>query len=216
MFDANSLEMRAAAGRNSVGCSMRERVDRQAACSEGGFSVGLSEDRSCAMPADDAGPADLDYLYNMIDKLYHEYARGCGLSDCAYWMLYDLESAGGAMPQRELAEQWCYSKQTISSALKSLESKGLVALDYEEGSRRSKVVALTDAGRAFSHRRIVPAMEAEKRAFLTLAASERFELLRLVRRYASALEQEIRTSARASATAVPADEPESFKGPSAP
>ena len=205
MFDANSLEMRAAAGRNSVGCSMRERADWPAACSEGGFSVGLSEDRSCAMPADDAGPADLDYLYNMIDKLYHEYARGCGLSDCAYWMLYDLESAGGAMPQRELAEQWCYSKQTISSALKSLESKGLVALDYEEGSRRSKVVALTDA-----------AMEAEKRAFLTLAASERFELLRLVRRYASALEQEIRASARAAATAVPADEPESFKGPSAP
>lgn len=216
MFDASPLETRAAAGRSSVGCSMEGREERPTARPEDAALVGMPEGCSCAVPANDAGPADLDYLYNMIDKLYHEYARGCGLSDCAYWMLYDLESAGGAMPQRELAEQWCYSKQTISSALKSLESKGFVTLDYEEGSRRSKVVALTDAGRAFSHRRIVPAMEAEKRAFLTLAASERFELLRLVRRYASALEQEIRASARAAATAVPADEPESLKGPSAP
>ena len=216
MFEGSSLEMRAAAGRGSQGCSAEGHEERPAARSEGGALASMSACGSCTVPTDGAGPADLDYLYNMIDKLYHEYARDCGLSDCAYWMLYDLESAGGAMPQRELAEQWCYSKQTISSALKSLESKGLVALDYEEGSRRSKVVSLTDAGRSFSRRRIVPAMEAEKRAFLTLAASERFELLRLVRRYASALEQEIRASARTSATAVPADEPESFKGPSAP
>ena len=27
-------------------------------------------------------PTELDYLYNEIDKLYHAYARGCGLSDC--------------------------------------------------------------------------------------------------------------------------------------
>ena len=216
MFEANSLEMRAAAGREPLGCSVEGRSERLPARSGDDASIGMSGGCSCAAPADGAGPADLDYLYNMIDKLYHEYARGCGLSDCAYWMLYDLESAGGAMPQRELAEQWCYSKQTISSALKSLESKGLVVLDYEEGSRRSKVVALTDAGRAFSRRRIVPAMEAEKRAFMTLGASERFELLRLVRRYASALEQEIRASARAAAAAAPSDEPESFKGPSAP
>ena len=40
-------------------------------------------------------PLALDLLYNEVDKLYHAYARGCGLSDCAYWMLYDIERAGG-------------------------------------------------------------------------------------------------------------------------
>ena len=34
----------------------------------------------------EVAPFELDLLYNDIDKLYHGYARGCGLSDCAYWM----------------------------------------------------------------------------------------------------------------------------------
>ena len=51
----------------------------------------------------DGGSArELDYLYNEIDKLYHVYAHGCGVSDCAYWMLYDLEVAGGELPLAEL------------------------------------------------------------------------------------------------------------------
>ena len=191
MFDANSLEMRVAAGRNSVGCSMRECADRPAACSEGGFSVGMSEDRSCAMPADDAGPADLDYLYNMIDKLYHAYARGCGISDCAYWMLYDLVLAGGELPLSELTASWSYSKQTINSALKTLRDRGLVELSFMEGSRKSKRATLTEDGRVFSSRHIVPAIRAEDRAFSNLSAAEQEELVRLVRRYVDALDAQL-------------------------
>ena len=141
-------------------------------------------------PRDDS-PRELDYLYNEIDKLYHEYARGCGLSDCAYWMLYDIQMASGPLPLQKITSAWSYSKQTINSALKSLQERGLVVLDYVEGSRKSKAASLTDAGRAFADRYIVPAFEAEERAFATLGQAERSELIRLVRCYADALEAQL-------------------------
>lgn len=136
-------------------------------------------------------PFELDVLYNEIDKLYHGYARGCGLSDCAYWMLYDLERAGGTCPLSQLSTTWSYSKQTINSALKVLQERGLVELSFVEGSRKSKQASFTDAGRALSEARIVPAMEAEERAFANLAPSEQEELVRLVKRYVLALDQQI-------------------------
>lgn len=148
-------------------------------------------------PGDAAGerpnPFELDLLYNEVDKLYHSYARGCGLSDCAYWMLYDLERAGGSLPLGRLSSSWSYSKQTINSALKMLQERGLVALSFVEGSRKSKCASLTDSGRAFSAKRIVPAIEAERRAFDSLAPDEQADLIRLVRCYADALEQQITT-----------------------
>lgn len=136
-------------------------------------------------------PFELDLLYSEIDKLYHTYARGCGLSDCAYWMLYDLERAGGTLPLSQFSTSWSYSKQTINSAFKVLQERGLVELSFIEGSRKSKRASLTTEGRAFSAERIVPAIEAEQRAFEVLGPNEQRELVRMVRRYVDALERQI-------------------------
>ncbi|WP_204214359.1 hypothetical protein [Collinsella sp. An2] len=139
----------------------------------------------------DAGPRELDYLYSEIERLYHVFAHGCGVSDCAYWMLYDLQVGGGSLPVTTLTTSWAYSKQTINSALKTLEARGLVTLDFVEGSRKSKVATFTDAGRLFAQERIIPAVEAEDRAFATLSIQERKTLVRLVKRYVDALDVEI-------------------------
>ena len=134
---------------------------------------------------------DLDALYCETDKLYHEIARGCGLSDCAYWILYEVQVMGGRASQRAIAERFSYSKQTVNSALKTLEAKGLAELSFAEGSRRAKTVRLTSEGRAFSERHIVPAIAAEDRAFTSLAPQERAELLRLVAAYTRAIDREL-------------------------
>lgn len=140
----------------------------------------------------------LDRLYNEIDRLYHEFARRCGLSDCAYWLLYALEDAGGVLALRNLRDEWSYSKQTISSALKSLEAKGLVKLGYAEGGRKSKEFSLTEDGRTFCAAHLAPATHAEARAFGTLTADERATLAALTRRYADALAAEIEAALPAS------------------
>ena len=138
----------------------------------------------------------LDALYQKTDKVYYEFARGCGLSETAYWILYAIEVSGGQAAQHVIAEEFSYSKQTVNSALKSLEAKGLVELSFAEGSRRSKVVSLTQAGRAFSDGRIVPAIAAEDRAFASLTAQERAEFLRLARAYTAAIDRELASIAQ--------------------
>lgn len=134
---------------------------------------------------------ELDRLYSRIDKLYYEVAHACGVSSCAYWMLYDLDGCGGATALRKLCGDWSYSKQTINSAIKSLEAKGFIALDYEPGSRKNKTVCLTEAGRAFVERYVRPAKAAEERAFCTLEPEERAMLLALSRKFANAIDAEL-------------------------
>ncbi len=133
----------------------------------------------------------LDALYQKTDKVYYELARGCGLSETAYWILYAVEVSGGAISQARIAEEFSYSRQTVNSALKTLEARGLVELTSLEGDRRSKAVTLTPEGRAFADERIVPAIEAEERAFATLSPAERAEFLRLAAAYTGAIDDEL-------------------------
>lgn len=133
----------------------------------------------------------MDCLYNEIDRLYNGFARSCGLSECAYWVMYEIEVSSGSASLRGMAEAFSLSKQTLSSAVKSLEAKGLIELSFEEGGRKNKVASFTEAGRAFSRERIVPAIEAESRAFGSLEPEERERLVALVSRYARAIRREL-------------------------
>ncbi len=39
---------------------------------------------------------DLDCIYRETDKLYYRFARSCGLSESAYWVLYGVVVGGGS------------------------------------------------------------------------------------------------------------------------
>ncbi len=132
----------------------------------------------------------LDRLYNRIDRIYHRMAQPSGVSDCAYWLMYALAESGRPLAQRALIEKWSYSKQTVNSALGALEAKGLVRMEFEEGSRRNKVAALTQAGAEFAARHVEPMMAIEEKAFDALDERERSQLVDLLSRYADALEGE--------------------------
>lgn len=160
----------------------------------------MADDCAAGTPALDIGEGgageisarELDVLYRESDKIYYEFARGCGLSETAYWILYAVEVSGGTVTQSEIADAFSYSRQTVNSALKSLEAKGLVELSFAAGGRRAKLVSLTSGGRAFCDERIVPAIKAEDRAFASLAPDERRELVRLVGLYTRAIDGELR------------------------
>lgn len=134
---------------------------------------------------------ELDVLFRATDKLYYEFARGCGLSDCAYWILYAIVVDGGQLAQSEISDRFSYSRQTVNSALDTLEARGLVERSFEAGSRKAKRVSLTSRGHAFCDERIAPAIAAEDRAFTSLDPAERGELVRLVSQYTGAIEREL-------------------------
>lgn len=135
-------------------------------------------------------PVDFDRLLNGLDHIYSEFSRACGLSDCAYWMLVDTSTAGGCIAVSRLTSEWFYSKQTINSAIKTLTARGFATLEFAEGSRKNKVVRLTEAGMRFAEQYALPAQEAEQQAFEVLEPWEQREIMRLIEKFSHALGDE--------------------------
>ena len=133
---------------------------------------------------------DFDRMLNGLDRIYSEFARTCGLSECAYWMLVDTSTAGGSIAVSRLTSEWFYSKQTINSAIKTLTARGFATLEFAEGSRKNKVVSLTEEGRRFAKRYAMPAQEAEQRAFDALEPCEQREIMRLIGKFSQVLGEE--------------------------
>lgn len=129
---------------------------------------------------------DFDRLLNGLDHIYSEFSRACGLSDCAYWMLVDTSTAGGSVAVSRLTSEWFYSKQTINSAIKTLTARGFATLEFAEGSRKNKVVCLTEAGMRFAEQYALPAQEAEQQAFEVLEPWEQREIMRLIGKFSHA------------------------------
>ena len=136
---------------------------------------------------------DFDRMLNGLDRIYSEFARACGLSDCAYWMLVDTSTAGGSVAVSRLTSEWFYSKQTINSAIKTLTARGFATLEFAEGSRKNKVVSLTEEGRRFAERYALPAQGAEQRAFDALEPCEQREIMRLIGKFSQVLGDECET-----------------------
>lgn len=135
-------------------------------------------------------PVDFDRLLNRLDHIYSEFSRACGLSDCAYWMLVDTSTVGGSIAVSRLTSEWFYSKQTINSAIKTLTARGFATLEFAEGSRKNKVVRLTEAGMRFAEQYALPAQEAEQQAFEVLEPWEQREIMRLIEKFSHALGDE--------------------------
>lgn len=133
---------------------------------------------------------DFDRMLNGLDHIYSEFSRTCGLSDCAYWMLVDISTAAEDVAVSRLTSEWFYSKQTINSAIKTLTARGLATLEFAEGSRKNKVVRLTEEGVRFAKRYALPAQKAEQQAFEALEPWEQCEIMRLVGKFSHVLNEE--------------------------
>lgn len=78
-----------------------------------------------------------------LDDLYRCAAKQCGISECAFWILYTLRAEKRQFTQAEICEFLIEPKQTVHSALKKLEAEGYLART-SSANLRSKHVALTE------------------------------------------------------------------------
>ena len=134
---------------------------------------------------------EFNQLYREVDELYHRYAKAQSLSDMNLWLLYSLYEGEGPHTQRELCAAWHCPPQTLNSALKGLEAKGLILLQTTDKNRKNKQVLLTEQGRAVAQSIIAPLMLAERRALQSLGEAEQAALLTLTRRYVELLQAQI-------------------------
>lgn len=122
-------------------------------------------------------------LYKELDDVYHSLARHYGLSDCALWVLYVIRETGTSYTQTQLCERLSLSKQTINSALKTLEKEGRIRLDSVAGNQKSKQVILTEEGRLFAEKTIDKVLSMELQVFEQFSAEEQAMLFRLLEVY---------------------------------
>lgn len=111
-------------------------------------------------------------LNKEFDDIYHKIALHYNLSDSTFWVLYTLYDNKYELTQKEICQDWYYSKQTINSAIKDLEKKEYIVLSYKEGSNKSKIVSLTNKGKKVAKESVGRIIEIENSAFSKIDGKE--------------------------------------------
>lgn len=126
---------------------------------------------------------EFNKIIKETDATYSRLAKRSGLSDCSFWIMYSIRETDRHITQRELCEHWTMSKQTINSALKVLESKGYITLNYSDEDKRSKYIILTEKGEEFARENVDIVFEMEKMVFEKLSEQERAFMLSASRKF---------------------------------
>ncbi len=130
-------------------------------------------------------------LIKRQDELYHQCAKKAGLADAQFWVLYALCETNQALCQNTFCENWCYSKQTVNTAVANLEKMGLVYLTFAEGSRKQKDLRLTVQGEQFCDIHIRSLQNIEEKVLESFTAAERDSFFRFLEGLLCTLEQEL-------------------------
>lgn len=125
--------------------------------------------------------------YNQIiketDAVYSSLARRSGLSDCAFWLMYAIRDTTGKCTQKSICFQWTICKQTLNSALKGLENRGLIVLVSDHEDKKSKQIQLTEQGVHFAEKYIDIVFELEQETLRQMSPEERCAIIESNRHY---------------------------------
>ena len=127
-------------------------------------------------------------LNSEIAECYHAACTRLGLSDSVMQVLYVLCLEAEPCPIGLILAESGLSKQTVHSALRSLEAGGYLRLAALDGRRKG--AALTEAGKALADRTAGRMMTAEQAVFDRWAPEDREAYLELTRRFLADLRTE--------------------------
>lgn len=123
---------------------------------------------------------ELNKQYRETDRIYHEISVKAGLSDSAFMILYAIAELGDGCQQKDIADIYCFSRQTINSSILGLQRKGILQL--KKGNGRDQHISLTAEGQQFIEEKIYPVMELENSIFDELTEQESEVYLRIMQK----------------------------------
>lgn len=115
------------------------------------------------------------------NAVYHELAQAVNLSDSVTQVLYTALTGGGSCTVREVCFLTGISKQTLNSALRKMESDGLLRLEAVDG--KQKRICLTEAGLALANETALVELDLETAILESWPETDREAYLRLMKRY---------------------------------
>lgn len=137
--------------------------------------------------------------YNQLcrgyDDIYRQAALEAGISFVPYYILVMLCSTDQPLTQSDIQKDSFYPKQTINSAAMRLQELGYLEL-HPQGRR--KILALTDAGKAFCDLRVFPILTAEQESFMELTLQEQEQLLETTEKHIRLFRQRLAAKAEPS------------------
>lgn len=122
-----------------------------------------------------------NYLLSETESAYHEAASRLGLPESSMIVLYAICHAGTSCPLRDICRNAGVSKQTINSALRRLEAKGLIYLENTDG--KNKTVFLTKEGQKLAGRTAAKVIAIENDIFASWTKEDVKQYLSLTERY---------------------------------
>lgn len=131
----------------------------------------------------------INCLTEDTDSLYHQAALKLGVSDSALFVLYITYTSGGQCLLYDICRQSGISKQTINSAIRSLEKDGIIYLENHNG--KSKIVCFTEEGKAYAQKTAAKLFNAECSALSGWTEEEINTYLRLFEKYNDSLRKQL-------------------------
>ena len=131
----------------------------------------------------------LNHLISEIDGVYHESSLKLGISDSVSRILYTICNVGDRCLLVEICRQTGLSKQTINSALRKLESEGIVYLEAVDG--KAKEVCLTETGRQFASCTAMRIIKIENDIFDSWSEGDVQQYLELTERFLLCLREKV-------------------------
>lgn len=128
-----------------------------------------------------------NYLLGELDAAYHEMSLRLGLSDSAMIILYTICDQGEKCLLRDIRRHSGLSKQTINSAIRKLETEGIIFL--ESAGSRNKNVCLTEKGSNLAERTARRILQAENDIFASWTDEDVERYLGLTERFLRALQE---------------------------
>ena len=130
-----------------------------------------------------------NYLLGELDAVYHDMSLKLGLSDSAMNILYTICDQGDRCLLQNICRWSGLSKQTINSAIRKLETEGVVYL--ERAGSRNKDVCLTEQGMELAERTVGRIMQAENEIFASWTEEDVEKYLELTAHFLAAIRDKV-------------------------
>ena len=134
---------------------------------------------------------EITRLYREFEEIYHIMALQSGLSDSAFLIFYAIAEFGEGCLQKDIADRYFISRQTVSSSIRVLERKGYLFL--KPGKRRDMHIFLTDLGKEIMENQLRPLLVMEDDVLASMSKEERQEFFRLFQKYLDLYHQKLNT-----------------------
>lgn len=131
-----------------------------------------------------------NHLIGELDAAYHEASLKLGVSDSITKILYTICNCGTSCPLNEISKQTGLSRQTVNSAIRNLESDGIIYL--KNVNAKAKEVCLTEKGLAAAKNTAMKIIAMENDILASWTEDEVQNYLNMTERFLADLKERVK------------------------